>query len=170
LSTTGFTFQLNSILRANLALGNIDPYLRELDSAFNGNTTTEPLIVYRAFNYQEMLRYISDDRYVDLGYISTSKNIDSTHSFYQKPTLGYVPAFITITIPVGSNVLEVDEIIGFDNTTYESEILIKRKSIFNIITNELLPTKGLENSIGKETVEDFNVIRVLTMEFVNYLL
>ncbi len=169
LSTIGFTYQLNSILRANLEFRNIGPYLRELDSAFNENITTEPITVYRACNYQEMLRYISTHSYVDLGYMSTSKNIESTHGFLQQPMLGSFPAFITITIPAGSNVLEVDEIIDFDNTTYENEVLIKRKSRFNIIQNELVTTNGLEDLIGRENVENFDTIRVLNMEFAGYI-
>lgn len=169
LSTTGFTFQLNAILRANLTLGNLNPYLEELDGAFNRNITTELIIVYRAFNYLEMLRYISNDTYIDLGYMSTSKNIDSIHRFFQSPTLGYLPAFITISIPKESNVLEVDEIIDFDNTTYESEVLIKRKSMFKIISDEVKSTKGMEDSIGVDTVADFDQIRILTMDFIKYL-
>src|SRR5579862_5858667 len=127
IATTGFTFQLNASLRANLQMsGNVIRFLEELDGAFNECETDQDLIVYRVCNYREMLRYLNQNTYLDLGYMSTSKSVGVTERFYQDPSFGYEPAFIKINISAGKKVLELGDIENFDNDTYEDEVLIKR--------------------------------------------
>ena len=169
LNTTPFTIQLNSILRANLATVNIEKFLNDFDNAFNQYQTTEPITVYRVFNYQEMLRYLMNNSYLDLGYMSTSKDIENTQRFYEKPKVGYFPAFLTINIPVGTNILVLDNIYNFDNVTYENEILIKRKACFDVIIDKEIESNGLEEIIGKININFFQTIRVLELNFVRYL-
>lgn len=168
IGAVGFTFSLNSILRANIPLLNINPYLMELDSAFVEHRIEQPLTVYRVCNYLEMIRYIRGDSYVDLGYMSTSMNSEVTHRFFSPVSIGCFPAFITIRIPEGSNVLPLNGIVDFDNTTYEDEVLIKRNSIFTITRNELVRTTGLDNLIGRENVEAFTEIRLMELGFTRY--
>lgn len=170
LPVRGFTFQLNTLLRANLDLGNqMNQFINSLDSAFANSSIQENITVYRVCNYLEMIRYIQGTNFVDFGYMSTARGIGTTHRFYQQPAYGYYPAFITINIPANSNVLDLDRIAGFDNTTYESEILIKRKSLFEITTNQIVATETLLETIGMEAQCDFQEIRVLEMNFIRYI-
>lgn len=170
LSKEGFTFQLNSLLRAGLA-GNKSTmsYCEYLDDAFNGHNLTEGITVFRACNYQEMLRYIQNNRYFDPGYMSTSKSTSSVQRFFETPKLGYYPAFLTIEIPSGSNVLDLNNIQQFDNNTYEDEVLLKRKSLFKIVTNKKIPTQELEDKIGREIQNNFESIFSLSLQLEKYL-
>lgn len=170
LSTTGFSFQLNGILRANLLLTpEINLYLTQIDSAFDNHSITESLTVYRVCNYQEMIRYLTNDKYFDFGYMSTSKVAETTQQFYQGPNLGYLPAFIKFEIPPTSKVLDLENINGYDNTTYEGEVLIKRKSQFDVICNEEVETTdNLLEIIGRQTQVDFKTMRFLELKFIKY--
>lgn len=115
-----------------------------------------------------MLRFLTDKSYIDYGYMSTSKEMETTQGFYQGINFGYSPALLRIKIPKESRVLDLDKINGFENTTYESEILIKRKARFEVISNELI-TDNLENLMGKLVSQDFDNLRVLGLTFVGYL-
>jgi len=169
-STQGFTFQLNGILRANLKLvKNSNTLVECLDTCFAENRTDKDLLVYRVCNYREMLKTLREDKYIDYGYMSTSKNIGDTQKFYQDPYFEYEPAFLTISIPKGSEVLDVDNIIDFDNNTYEGEILFKRKSLFTVKINTELPTATLGEIMGRETILKFNFLRVIELSFDRYL-
>lgn len=170
LGHSAFTFQLNAALRANLQLNNeTNNYITQLDNAFQNHQIVDDIIVYRACNYLEMFRYIRGTDYIDLGYMSTSKLISSIHSFFEKPAIGYYPAFLTITIPRGSNALDLDKINDFDNTTYENEVLLKRKSCFEILIHKQVSTATLQDCIGVETQQDFETIYVLELRFIKYL-
>lgn len=170
LAPTGFTFQLNAALRANLQLSNETiGYITQLDHAFQNHQIAEDIIVYRACNYLEMFRYINGTSYIDLGYMSTSKLTSSIYNFFEKPKIGYQPAFLTIIIPAGSNVLDLDKINDFDNTTYENEILLKRKSVFDILFHTKVSTETLQDVIGIEVQQDFDALYVLELRFRNYL-
>lgn len=169
LNQSEFTFQLNGVLRANLGLGiETNNYLKILDSAFQNHTIDNDLTVYRAFNYLEMIRYINNGNYLDLGYMSTSKSTFSIQSFFETPTFGYAPAFLKIFIPAGSSVLDLNIIEGFDNNTYEDEVLLRRKSFFEILSLDEVTTVSLENQIGKEIQTDFPNIFSLSLRFLRY--
>lgn len=170
LSTQGFTFQLNGILRANLQLVKNSKTLVEcLDTCFAENRINQDLVVYRVCNYREMLKTFRDGRYIDYGYMSTSKNISDTQKFYQDPSFDYEPAFLTISIPTGSEVLDVDIIKDFDNNTYEGEILFKRQSLFSVNINTELPTTDLSEIMGRENILKFNSLRIIELNFERYL-
>lgn len=170
LSQEGFTFQLNSLLRAGIAVNNRTMnYCEYLDSAFNSFGLTEDITVFRACNYQEMLRYIQSNKYFDPGYMSTSKSTSSVHRFFETPKLGYYPAFLTIKIPSGSNVLDLNNIQQFENNTYEDEVLLKRKSLFQIISTNEMTTQELEDKIGREIQDHFKSIFSLSLQFERYL-
>jgi hypothetical protein len=171
LDNTAFTFQLNSALRAGIALNKeTNNFCNLLDSSFNNDyVTTEDFIVYRAFNYKEMLRYIQGGTYIDLGYMSTSKSTQPVQSFFESPKIGYFPAFLKITIPASSIVLDLDNIEGFDNTTYEEEILIRRNSLFEIVSCEEVNSREFIKQIGLEVSEIYERIMVIELRFLNYL-
>lgn len=169
-SAQGFTFQLNGILRANLQLVKNSKTLVEcLDTCFAGNRINTDLIVYRVCNYREMLKTLRGDNYIDIGYMSTSKNISDTQKFYQNPSFDYEPAFLTINIPAGSEVLNVDDIKDFDNSTYEGEILFRRKSLFTVKINTELPTADQSEIMGRQTILKFKSFRVIELKFDRYL-
>lgn len=169
-STIAFTFQLNGILRANLQLAkNTQVFIDQLDSSFNHHHISEKKIVYRVCNYQEMLKTLTECKYLDYGYMSSSENINDTQKFYQNPTFGYLPALLTIHIPQGAEVLDLNNIKDFDNNTYEHEILFKRNSLFNVVKNQLVATATLEEIVGKETKSSFESIRVIELNFERYL-
>jgi hypothetical protein len=170
LDKTGFTFQINGVLRAGLSLAKeSEDFCLLLDSAFGDYTTTEDIIVFRASNYKEMLRYIEGDRYFDLGYMSTSKSTESIQRFFENPKIGYSPVFLKITIPSGSNVLDLNSIVDFNNTTYEQEILIKRNSIFKIISLKEIESNEIQEYIGLEVCETLKKITTMELIFVKYL-
>lgn len=168
LSTNHFTYQLNSILRASLETENIENLLTELDNAFTNYQTEEEFTVYRVCNYKEMLRYLESDRYFDLGYMSTSTNIENTQAFYQNLSYGYFPALLRINIPIGTNVLLLDNIDNFENNTYESEVLIKRKAIFDVVSNTRIETRDYEDWISRENIEEHQFINYIEMNFNRY--
>jgi hypothetical protein len=169
IGTVGFTFQLNSLLRTGNTTPNIERFLVDLDSAFNGFQTTETITVYRACNYLEMLPNLINNTFINLGYTSTSLDPEVTQQFYEAPRVGYFPAFLTINIPIGSNVLLLDNINNFVNNTYEEEVLFKRNAEFRININHEIATTGLENTIGKINVEAFQTIRILEINFIGYI-
>jgi hypothetical protein len=169
LSVQGFTFQFNGALRANLEIDNMSSFIRELDNAFIQSQLLHPITVYRVCNYQEMLWTLNNNKYIDYGYMSTSKSSVTVQRFFEDPKYGYFPALLTIKIPKGANVIEIDKIIDFENTTYEDEVLIKRRAKFDVISNEDIPTKNLEKRIGKSMVEKYESIRILEMNFIEYL-
>ncbi|MEW5677555.1 ADP-ribosyltransferase [Flavobacterium enshiense] len=166
LSTNGFTFQLNAILRANLNLSSkVNKYLSTLDSAFSNQQTTVQQTVYRGCNYQEMLRYLMNGHYLDLGYMSTSKSADSTEKFFQTQNIGYKPAFLKIHIPSQSNVLDLEMINDFDNSTYEDEILFKRKSLFEVIENRTVGLNYLLEEFDFKLNQDYDEIQFLELRY-----
>jgi hypothetical protein len=168
IGSVGFTFQLNSILRAGNSTPNIERFLMDLDSAFNELQTTKTLTVFRVCNYLEMLPNINNRTYSNLGYTSTSLDTEVTQQFYEASRVGYFPAFLTINIPVDSNVLLLNKINNFDNTTYEDEVLFKRDANFNININQEIETTGLEDTIGRINIEAFQIIRILEVNFIGY--
>lgn len=169
-STQGFTFQLNGILRANLQLvKNSKALVERLDTCFAENRIKKDLVVYRVCNYREMLKTLRGNKYVDNGYMSTSKNITDTQKFYQNPSYEYEPAFLTISIPEGSEVLDLEDIKGFDNDTSEGEILFRRKSLFTVKINAELPTADQYEIMGRENISKFELYRVIELAFDRYL-
>ena len=169
-STTGLTFSLNGILRAQLQLTNNSKALVDrIDECFTDHKIGEEQIVYRVCNYREMMKTLRDNNYIDYGYMSTSKNIDDTQRFYQNASFVYQPAFITITIPFDSEVIDLECIDGFENDTYEGEILFKREALFTVLTDIELPTRGLEDIMGREMTTLHDTLRVLELQFVRYL-
>ena len=170
LNKSGFSFQLNGALRAGLLLNQgSNEFCKMLDSAFNSYTTSENITVYRVCNYKEMLRYIENNKYFDLGYMSTSKSTQPILRFFENPKIGYSPAFLTISIPAGSNILILDYIEDLDNTTYEEEILIKRNSMFEIISRDEIESKEIEEHIGAEICDMYNKITRIELKFLTYL-
>jgi hypothetical protein len=169
IGTVGFTFQLNTILRAGISTPSIERFLVDLDSAFNVFQTTETITVYRACNYLEMLPNLISNTFINLGYTSTSLDPEITQKYYEAPKENYFPAFLTINIPIGSNILILDNINNFVNNTYEEEVLFKRNAKFNININQEISTRGIENTIGKLNVEAFTTIQILEMKFIEYV-
>lgn len=167
--TDPFTFQLNSILRAKLETENLGEFLADLDDTFNQYKTPNAITVYRAFNYQEMLRNLYNNIYIEFGYMSTSENIATIGRFFENRLLGYFPAFLTINIPKDTNILVLDNINDFENTAYEKEILIKRKAKFVVLTNVEIESQSLDNSISKYHLLNIPKIRKLELNFVEYI-
>ena len=100
-----FAFDLNRILRTNSKSDSINNFLRIFDNAFeNYKTVDQTYTVYRVCNYLEMKHNLIRDTYYDLGYMSTSENFEIPQSFFEAPIIGYLPAFLSIEIPLGSNV------------------------------------------------------------------
>ena len=173
-----FAFDLNQILRTNSDIDKLINYLQVFDSAFeNYKTVDQTNTVYRVCNYLEMKQNLISDTYYDLGYMSTSENFEVPQSFFEAPRLGYLPAFISIEIPQGSNILFLDEIVEFDNTTYEKEVLFKRNAHFEVLSNIEYEKEFKDNVIddltildimGKVNFEDTPRIRILKMSFSHY--
>jgi hypothetical protein len=100
--------------------------------------------------------------------MSTTIEPENTQGFYQNQTFGYFPAFLKINIPIGTNVLPLDSIANYQNNTYENEILIKRKAIFQVLDNREIETNTNEELFGKENIEQIPRIRILEMNFIRY--
>jgi hypothetical protein len=163
---TEFATQLNRILRAELDTEILKDYLTDFDKLFESNGIEETLIVYRACNYLDMLPRLIDKKYSDLGYMSTSKELTCIHQFYSTCSNGYMPACLFITLPKGAKILKMDDINHIHNNTYEREVLIRRKSVFNIESNDEVST-GLRNYMG-EASNGCLAIRLVKMKFEGY--
>lgn len=170
LPSNSFTFQLNAILRANLNLSpKVNKYLSTLDSAFLNQQTGDEQTVYRGCNYQEMLRYLMNGHYLDLGYMSSSKSTDGTERFFETQKIGYKPAFLKIHIPPQSNVLDLEMINDFDNSTYEGEILFKRKSYFEVIEDRTVGLNYLLDEFDFDLNIDCDEIQFLELRYLRNL-
>lgn len=164
-----FTYNLNVHLRSGRSLANeVNDFAQRLDKAFTDVSTDDDLTLYRTFNYKEMEANIIDETYKDYGYMSTTSDTEVANSFFYRIESNYFPAFLELIFPKGCSILPLENIVDFDNHTYEAESLVKRNSEWEVISNKIVPAKPTMNLATWHFCKQPKEIRLLKLRFNQY--
>lgn len=121
----------------NNALRNGEEYNSEIidpiDTAISNSVTTRDMVLYRGTN-PDLIDYMSEGEvFNDLGYVSTTRNINTAEDFGIQFGRNIV---MEIHVPKGSNALHLDRAI--EAARDEKEYLLPRNSNFRIRSIETL--------------------------------